>query len=62
MDSKDRHHKDVVQVTKEVVLKFIETQRISPANFPEIFPAVYKVVQRTLGEQTEQADTKATTN
>ena len=46
----DKLHKDVIQVTKEIVIKFIETQRITPTNFPELFPAIYKVVQRTVME------------
>ncbi|MCC8194767.1 MAG: hypothetical protein LIP28_09010 [Deltaproteobacteria bacterium] len=44
----DKVHKDTLQVTKEIIVKFIETGRVSPANFEEIFPAVYTVVRRTL--------------
>ncbi len=46
----DKQHKEVIQVTKEIVIKFIETQRISPTNFPELFPAIYKVVKETFDE------------
>ena len=48
-----KEHRDAVQVTKEIVIKFIEIQRISPANFPEIFPAIYQVVQRTIAESAD---------
>lgn len=44
----DKVHKETLQVTKEIVVKFIETGRVSPANFAEIFPSVYTVVRRTL--------------
>ena len=52
--SMERIEKEVLQVSKEIAVKFIETQRISPTNFAEIFPNVYKVVLETVaaGQQT----------
>ena len=54
----EKLEREVMQVTKELAVKFIETQRLSPNNFEEIFPAIYRVVlktavegQRLLGEQ-----------
>ncbi len=44
----DKVHKETLQVTKEIIVKFIEAGRVSPANFEEIFPAVYAVVRKTL--------------
>lgn len=44
----DKLHKETLQVTKEIIVKFIENGRVSPANFEEIFPAVYAVIRRTL--------------
>lgn len=44
----DKVHKETLQVTKEIIVKFIETGRVSPANFGEVFPAVYAVVRRTV--------------
>lgn len=44
----ERLEKEVLQVSKEIAVKFIETQRISPTNFSEIFPNVYKVVLETV--------------
>ncbi len=44
----ERLEKEVLQVSKEIAVKFNETQRISPTNFAEIFPNVYKVVLETV--------------
>lgn len=44
----EKLEKEVLQVSKEIAVKFIETQRISPTNFAEIFPNVYKVVLETV--------------
>ncbi len=44
----DKENKEALQATKEIIVKFIETGRVSPANFPEIFPLIYSVVQKTL--------------
>ena len=34
----------ILKVAKEVVVKFIEVGRLSPANFNEIFQSIYKTV------------------
>lgn len=55
----DRIQKEALQVSKEIVVKFIETQRVSPSNFADVFPAVYAVVRRVIAEDadtTEEAD------
>lgn len=44
----DKLHKESLQVTKEIVVKFIEAGRVSPANFQEIFPSVFATVRQTL--------------
>lgn len=44
----DKVHKETLQVTKEIIVKFIETSRVSPTNFGEVFPAVYTVVRQTV--------------
>ena len=51
-----KENKEALQVTKEIV-KFIETQRISPSNFAEHFPAIYKIVLDTLEDNATQDDT-----
>lgn len=44
----DKERKEAIQVTKELVAKFIETRTISPNNFAETFPAIYAVVYATI--------------
>ena len=34
----------ILKVAKEVVVKFIEVGRLSPANFDEAFQSIYKTV------------------
>ena len=46
----EKLEREVMQVTKELAVKFIETQRLSPNNFEEIFPAIYRVVLKTAVE------------
>ena len=52
-----KENKEALQVTKEIIVKFIETQRISPCNFSENFPAIYKIVLDTLEDNATQDDT-----
>ena len=40
--------KEALQVTKEIVVKFIETGRVSPNNISEIFPTVFDVVKTSI--------------
>lgn len=46
----DKLDKEALQVSKEIAVKFIETQRLSPNNFAEIFPAIHRVVLDTIIE------------
>jgi hypothetical protein len=45
----DKDRKEALQVAKELTAKFIETRTVSPGNFAEGFPAVYKVVCAAIG-------------
>ena len=45
----DKDRKEALQVAKELPAKFIETRTVSPGNFAEVFPAVYKVVCTAIG-------------
>jgi len=47
----DQTQKQALQVTKEIVVKFIETNRISPNTFPELFADIYRSVLGTIREQ-----------
>ncbi|MDL2207281.1 hypothetical protein LJB82_00990 [Desulfovibrio sp. OttesenSCG-928-M16] len=44
----EKFAKEALQVTKEIMVKFIESGRVSPANFAEIFPVVHQVVLETI--------------
>lgn len=44
----DKESKQALQVAKEITVKFIETGRISPSNFPEFFSSIYNEVLRTI--------------
>lgn len=44
----------VLKVTKEIVIKFIETGRISPNSFNEIFHTVYEAIDETLKDKREK--------
>ncbi|WP_027369497.1 hypothetical protein [Desulfovermiculus halophilus] len=46
MDSKLQ--KNALQVTKEIIVKFIEVGRISPNNFEQFFAPIYQEVLRTI--------------
>ncbi|MDZ7758857.1 MAG: hypothetical protein U5L00_01180 [Desulfovermiculus sp.] len=46
MDSKLQ--KQALQVTKEIIVKFIEVGRISPNNFQQFFAPIYQEVLRTI--------------
>ena len=38
----------ILKATKEIVVKFIEGGRISPAGFPESFKTIYRAVKDTV--------------
>lgn len=38
----------VLKVTKEIVTKFIEVGRVSPASFDETFKSVYKTIKEAV--------------
>jgi hypothetical protein len=38
----------ILKVAKEIVVKFIEVGRLSPANFPETFDTIFKSVRETV--------------
>ncbi len=50
----DQAEKQAVQVTKEIVVKFIEVGRISPGNFHEFFSPIYKEVLDTIRSRQEK--------
>ena len=46
-----------LQVTKEIVVKFVETGRISPGNFTEHFGPIYEEVLRVISRGQEAGAT-----
>jgi len=44
----DTLEKQALQVAKEIVVKFIEVGRISPANFAEHFGEIYGEIRKTV--------------
>ncbi len=46
----------ILRATKEIVVKFIETGRVSPTGFPEAFKAIYRAVDQTV-KQTATPET-----
>ncbi|MFP5257785.1 MAG: hypothetical protein ACLGQH_02060 [Acidobacteriota bacterium] len=50
-----------LQVTKEIVVKFVETGRISPGNFTEHFGPIYEEVLRVISRVPDVAAPEAGT-
>lgn len=48
----------ILRASKEIVVKFIETGRVSPTGFPEAFKTIYTAVRETVIGATDpgQAD------
>ncbi|MCJ7773370.1 MAG: conjugal transfer protein TraB [Desulfobacterales bacterium] len=54
-------NEQILRTTKEIIVKFIECGRISPAGFHETFRSVYTTVEETIkgsGKTEEQEDKK----
>jgi hypothetical protein len=51
--------KQALQVAKEIVVKFIEVGRISPANFAEHFAEIYAEILTTVERGAATAPAKA---
>ncbi len=46
----------ILRVTKEIVVKFIEMGRLSPTNIHESFRDIHHTVNKTVKEQTDKAE------
>ena len=42
----------ILRASKEIVVKFIETGRISPTGFPDAFKSIYRTVDETVKQST----------
>lgn len=45
---KSSQDEQILRAAKEIVVKFIETGRVSPTGFPEAFKAIYRAVDNTV--------------
>lgn len=54
---KANQDEQILRATKEIVVKFIETGRISPTGFPEAFKAIYRAVDETVKQSADQEAT-----
>lgn len=45
---KSDQNEQILRATKEIVVKFIETGRISPTGFSEAFKSIYRAVDETV--------------
>ncbi len=50
----DKDSKEALQVAKELTAKFIETRTVSPGNFAEVFPSVYRVVREAVSADADR--------
>jgi hypothetical protein len=49
----------ILRAAKEIVVKFIETGRVSPTGFHEMFTSIYQTVEKAakgLGKEAEQEE------
>jgi hypothetical protein len=46
----------ILRITKEIVVKFIETGRVGPAGFQETFESVYRTVSQTVRPPEDTAE------
>ncbi len=58
----DKEKQQALQVTKEIMVKFIEVGRVSPTNFAEIFPVVYQDVLRAVTSDSAAPTTAGKSN
>ena len=49
---KTSQDEQILRATKEIVVKFIETGRVSPTGFPEAFKSIYRAVDETVKSAT----------
>lgn len=50
---KQDQDEQILRAAKEIVVKFIETGRISPTGFPEAFEGIYRAVDKTVRQPSE---------
>ena len=48
----------ILRTAKEIVVKFIEAGRVSPAGFPETFRSIYTTIDQTVRKKTSAYTTE----
>ena len=46
----------ILRASKEIVVKYIETGRVSPSAFPETFKSIYTAVDQTVRDARRKKD------
>lgn len=49
----------ILRASKEIAVKFIETGRVSPAGFPELFQTIYTTVENMVKPPDAKSDPPA---
>lgn len=52
----------ILRAAKEIVVKFVETGRVSPTGFPEAFKSIYRTVNETVKRSSSSAATDEDTS
>ena len=50
----DKDRNEALPVAKELTSKFLEARTVSPSNFAEVVPSVYRVVCAAIGVDADQ--------
>ena len=48
----------VLKITKEIIVKFIEAGRVSPTSFQDTFKSIYNTVKETMQGSTEASESQ----
>jgi predicted transcriptional regulator len=52
----DKAEEQILRAAKEIVVKFIETGRVSPTTFPETFRTVYLAIEEMVSGPVRELD------
>lgn len=52
----DKDSREALMVAKELTAKLIETRTVSPGNFADVFPDVYRVVREAIRDAAEDGE------
>jgi hypothetical protein len=55
-------NEQILRAAKEIVVKFIETGRVSPSGFNDTFKNVYRTIEETVKNPLETSDQESETD